>query len=138
LVNCASTRRASGRSPLKSETEANSIDLPSELPDPGARRGEDLIAVDEAVTSLARLDPRKARVVELRFFGGLSLPDIGGTIDVARVWRSPPLRILSPTMLAGVRNHRFYEFRSHRSCSRLAAFARRGRPLSGVGSSTSP
>jgi hypothetical protein len=47
LVNCASTPRASGRSPLKSETEANSIDLSSELPDPGARRGEGLIAVDE-------------------------------------------------------------------------------------------
>src|SRR6185312_16261998 len=31
----------------------------------------DLVALDEALDGLARLDPRKARVVELRFFGGL-------------------------------------------------------------------
>ena len=35
----------------------------------------DLVALDEALQELAKLDPRKARVVELRFFGGLSLEE---------------------------------------------------------------
>src|SRR5262249_2303255 len=32
--------------------------------------GEDLVALDDALQSLAEIDPRKSRVVELRFFGG--------------------------------------------------------------------
>jgi RNA polymerase sigma factor (TIGR02999 family) len=34
--------------------------------------GPDVLAIDEALTRLAHLDPRQARIVELRFFGGLS------------------------------------------------------------------
>jgi RNA polymerase sigma factor (TIGR02999 family) len=34
----------------------------------------DLVALDEALAELAARDPRKARVVELRFFGGLTIP----------------------------------------------------------------
>src|SRR6185295_10285895 len=36
-------------------------------------RGPGLLALDEALDRLAKLDPRKCRVVELRFFGGLSV-----------------------------------------------------------------
>lgn len=36
-------------------------------------RAAELLALDEALSELARLDPRKARVVELRYFGGLSI-----------------------------------------------------------------
>jgi RNA polymerase sigma factor (TIGR02999 family) len=39
---------------------------------PSSRRGAELIALDDALTALAQFDPREARVVELRFFGGLS------------------------------------------------------------------
>src|SRR5262249_3998526 len=38
-------------------------------------RGADLIALDEALTALAAFDERKARVLELRFFGGLTLEE---------------------------------------------------------------
>jgi RNA polymerase sigma factor (TIGR02999 family) len=38
---------------------------------------QDLIAVDEALTSLERLDPLKAKIVELRFFAGLSYSEAG-------------------------------------------------------------
>ena len=53
----------------------------------------DLEALDDALTSLAALDPRKARIVELRFFGGLSGREIAavldvGTATVTREWRS--------------------------------------------------
>src|SRR5690349_19821702 len=38
-------------------------------------RAPDLIALDEALSELGRMDPRRSQVVELRFFGGLSIPE---------------------------------------------------------------
>jgi RNA polymerase sigma factor (sigma-70 family) len=49
----------------------------------------DLVSLDEALDALATLDPRKARVVELRFFGGLSVEE---TADVLRVSPQTVLR----------------------------------------------
>ena len=43
----------------------------------------DLVAVDQALDQLARLDSRKARVVELRFFGGLSLEETAEALNVS-------------------------------------------------------
>lgn len=53
----------------------------------------DLLAIDEALERLARLDARKARVIELRFFGGLSLEETAealrvSTDTVGRDWRA--------------------------------------------------
>lgn len=48
-------------------------------------RGADLAALDDALDALARLDPRKARVVELRFFGGLSVEEVAAVLEVAPV-----------------------------------------------------
>lgn len=39
------------------------------------QRRMDLVALDDALTALAAVDPRKARMVELRFFGGLSVKE---------------------------------------------------------------
>jgi RNA polymerase sigma factor (TIGR02999 family) len=43
----------------------------------------DLLAVDDAIRALATEDPRKARVVELRFFGGLSVEETAETLGVS-------------------------------------------------------
>jgi RNA polymerase sigma-70 factor (ECF subfamily) len=51
----------------------------------GPGRGQDLVALDEALEALARLDPRKARVVELRFFGGLSVEETAEVVKVSTV-----------------------------------------------------
>ena len=53
----------------------------------------DLMVVDEALHELATLDPRKARVVELRFFAGLSLEETAEALNVStdtvgRDWRA--------------------------------------------------
>jgi RNA polymerase sigma-70 factor, ECF subfamily len=49
----------------------------------GARTGGvEVLALDEALTSLAKVDPRKGRVVELRYFGGLSVEE---TAEVLRI-----------------------------------------------------
>ncbi|MEC9372686.1 MAG: sigma-70 family RNA polymerase sigma factor [Planctomycetota bacterium] len=43
----------------------------------------DIISLDEALSALAELDERKARVVELRFFGGMTLAEIADTIGIS-------------------------------------------------------
>lgn len=55
-------------------------------------RGEELIAVDEALERLAAWDPVKSRVIELRFFGGLSIEECAEVMEVSvatvnRHWR---------------------------------------------------
>jgi len=52
----------------------------------------DVVAVDEALDALAKIDARKAKVVELRFFGGLSVEETAAVLgisveSVARDWR---------------------------------------------------
>lgn len=45
----------------------------------------EMIAIDEALTDLATLDQRKARVVELRFFGGLSVEETANVLSVSEI-----------------------------------------------------
>jgi RNA polymerase sigma factor (TIGR02999 family) len=54
-----------------------------ELPDIGSGRASELIALDDALNALAANDPRKARVVELRFFGGLSVEETAEVLAVS-------------------------------------------------------
>jgi RNA polymerase sigma-70 factor, ECF subfamily len=56
------------------------------------RLNPDLVALDDALTALEKLDPRQARVVELRFFGGLSLEEAAEVVQISvstvrRDWR---------------------------------------------------
>lgn len=46
---------------------------------------EDLIALDQALNRLAQIDERKARVVELRHFGGLSVPETAEILGIAEI-----------------------------------------------------
>ena len=47
-----------------------------------AERSADLIAIDDALNTLATRDPRKSEIVELRFFGGLTVEE---TAEVLRI-----------------------------------------------------
>lgn len=51
----------------------------------GSGRSSDLVALDDAMTALARMDPRKERVVEMRFFGGLSVEETAEVLKVSTV-----------------------------------------------------
>ena len=56
------------------------------------QRGEDLMALDDALNALAAIDSRKSRLVELRFFGGLSIKETAEVLKVSeetvvRDWR---------------------------------------------------
>jgi len=59
----------------------------------GADRAPELLALDDALTELEKLDPRQARVVELRFFAGLSVEETAevagiSTATVKRDWKT--------------------------------------------------
>jgi RNA polymerase sigma-70 factor (ECF subfamily) len=51
----------------------------------GGDRAADLTALDDAMVVLARLDPRKVQVVEMRFFGGLSVEETAEVLNVSSV-----------------------------------------------------
>lgn len=78
-----SAKRGGGRSclPLQEAGEIR-LDRPAEL-----------VALDEAVSALSAVSPERARIVELRYFGGLTIEEIAGVLDVSpatvsRGWRS--------------------------------------------------
>ena len=56
------------------------------------KRAEELVSLDDAMTELAKLDPRKSQIIELRFFGGLTIEETAeamkiSPITVTREWR---------------------------------------------------
>lgn len=77
LVDIARSRQYAKRG-----GEACRVSL-SEAADVSPERGEDFIALDEALQSLAVIDPRKSRIVELRFFGGLSVNETAEVMKVS-------------------------------------------------------
>jgi RNA polymerase sigma-70 factor (ECF subfamily) len=86
LVDHARTRRAAKRG---GEVRIEQLD---EGADVGVARSAEMIALDDALTSLAGEYPRQAEVVELRYFGGLSVDDTAAALKispetVARDWR---------------------------------------------------
>ncbi len=87
LVDHARRRLAAKRSP-----GTLYVDLGEEVA-AAADRAPELLALDRALTELERLDPRQARVVELRFFAGLSVEETAevagvSTATVKREWRT--------------------------------------------------
>lgn len=79
LVDDARRRGASKRGGDRERVELGGSDAPG----PGSASGVDLLALDDALRKLADLDPRAARVVELRFFGGLREPDVAAVLGVS-------------------------------------------------------
>lgn len=79
-------QRARARKAAKRGGDPERITLDEQLlPAPaGASSQEiDLVALDEALERLAALDPRQAKVVELRYFGGLSVEEAADVLDIS-------------------------------------------------------
>lgn len=86
LVDYARSRRAAKRG-----TAVRIVPLEEGSPFAGGVAAE-IIALDEALTAMAKLDARKAQVVELRYFGGLSVEETARALQVspetvARDWK---------------------------------------------------
>jgi RNA polymerase sigma factor (TIGR02999 family) len=69
--------RARRRNADKRSTTLPHSPMPAQPPD------EDLIALDDALRTLAQRDPDKARLVELRYFAGLGISEIAGILGVS-------------------------------------------------------
>jgi len=54
-----------------------------EAPVVACDRSAEIIAIDDALQSLAMIDPRKSQIVELRFFGGLSLEETASVLELS-------------------------------------------------------
>jgi len=50
---------------------------------PGGTRDIDMLALDEALTRLAAMDPQQGQIVELRFFGGLTVEETAGELGIS-------------------------------------------------------
>jgi RNA polymerase sigma factor (TIGR02999 family) len=77
LVQYARDRHAGKRGGGATRVEFNEAALPSPALD------TDLIALDDALDTLAEVDPREARIVELRFFGGLTEVETAHVLDIS-------------------------------------------------------
>lgn len=93
LVDFARTRDSRKRGGDARKVTLNESCVASPEPD------ADLIALDSALTSLAAMDPRQARVVELRFFAGLSVEETAEVLGISprtvkREWRVAKLWLL--------------------------------------------
>ena len=77
LVDHARARRRAKRG-----GELASVTLHTDLNAPS--QGTDILALNDALEALAKLDPRQSQVVELRFFGGLSIEETAEALDVAK------------------------------------------------------
>ena len=76
LVDHARNRRAAKRNGGYKLTLDDVFDL-------GKSKSVDLVALDDALNGLAKLDPQQSRIVELRFFGGLSIDETSRVLGVS-------------------------------------------------------
>jgi RNA polymerase sigma factor (TIGR02999 family) len=77
LVDHARTRRARKRGGGATQVtlgDANQVAAPDNV---------DVLALDDALARLATLDPRKAQLVELRYFAGLSIPEAAAVLGIS-------------------------------------------------------
>jgi len=74
--------RARRRVAAKRGGKAQPLDLDDTI-DIAQVQAREVVALDEALNTLAEVDPRKARIVELRFFGGLSVKETAEVIKVS-------------------------------------------------------
>jgi RNA polymerase sigma factor (TIGR02999 family) len=77
LVDHARARQAAKRG--GGETKIPLDDVMVGTPDPNV----DLLALDAALNELAALDPRQARIVDLRYFGGLSIEETAAALEIS-------------------------------------------------------
>jgi RNA polymerase sigma factor (TIGR02999 family) len=59
------------------------LDTKIAFPQQKKTEGVDLVVLDDALNTLARLDPRQSRIIELRFFGGLSIEDTAVVLEIS-------------------------------------------------------
>src|SRR4030095_10351711 len=83
LVDAARTRASLKRGGEMARVEhSTAVDF-DRLPAVGSNRATELCALDDALTSLSQMDPRRAQVIELRFFGGLTVEETAEVLEIS-------------------------------------------------------
>jgi RNA polymerase sigma factor (TIGR02999 family) len=77
LIDRARARRAEKRGGGRAKADIDPDDVAA------PERSAELLALDEALTRLAEKDPRKAKLVELRYFAGLTLDEAATALDIS-------------------------------------------------------
>jgi RNA polymerase sigma factor (TIGR02999 family) len=72
---------------------------------PGSTRDVDVLALDDALTRLATLDPQQERIVELRYFGGLTLDETAEVIGISTATVKREWAIARAWLRAELSNH---------------------------------
>ena len=83
---------ARGKGRQRRGGDAPKVPLDEALVFSPGRSGE-LVALDDALTALAKLDERKSRIVELRYFGGMEREEIAGALDLTLATVKRDLRL---------------------------------------------
>lgn len=82
LVDSARARASAKRGGGKRVDHSTAVNFDA-MPDLGSQREQGLVALDDALNELASLDPRKSRVIELRFFAGLSVEETAEVLKIS-------------------------------------------------------
>ena len=96
------TDRARARGRAKRGGPAADVPL-DDVPEAGSWRSSELVALDDALSCMEQMDPRKAQIIELRFFAGLSVEETAAVLKIspqtvlrdwklARTWLERELR----------------------------------------------
>jgi len=96
LVDHARKRQAGKRAMLRVSLE-EAVSFQPE-------RSRDIVALDSGLRVLEKLDPRKSKAVELRYFGGLSMDEIAQTLEVSPVTVRRDLRMAEAWLHHEMRN----------------------------------
>jgi len=100
LVDAARARSSQKRGGLFRRVEASTnFDL-DQIPDLGSGRAAEILGINEALDRLGELDPRQVKVVEMRYFGGLSVE------ETAEVLKISPQSVMRDWKLAKAWLHR--------------------------------
>lgn len=103
LVDAARARASAKRGGEMERVDHSTAVHFDQLSAPQSNRADDLVALDDALSRLTQLDPRQGQVIELRFFGGLTVEETAGVLNIspqsvmrdwklARAWLARELR----------------------------------------------
>lgn len=81
LVDSARARAAAKRGGRYDIVDCIELDA---LPATGSKRAREIIALDDALTALSKLDPRRGQIIELRVFCGMTVEETASLLDLSR------------------------------------------------------
>jgi RNA polymerase sigma factor (TIGR02999 family) len=83
LIDDARRRKRPKHGGDRARVDLHAIDEPREGNTSAASRYEDVLAIDEVLTRFSALEPAKAQLVKMRYFGGLSLEEAAAALEIS-------------------------------------------------------